>query len=523
MINAMQSSMIAAFLTSAVTCLLVTPLVVRFADSRGLYEKQQEGNRPPQRRIARLGGIAIFVASVAGVLMALALGGITVGAGQRDALIGVFVGGTAVFLLGLYDDMFGTLPATKLLFQSLAALIVYAFGTRIHVITIGDVPGVQTGLLSLPLTLLWIVVVTNAFNLIDGLDGLATGIGLVVLSALTLAAVVLHNMIVVLVALMLVGSLLGFLRYNLSPARIFLGDSGSLFIGFMLAVLSIHGSLKSTTAVLVAIPLFALAVPLLDAGVALTRRFLRGSPLFGADARHIHHRLLAVGLTPGRASQLLWCVSALFAVVGLSIAFAPKPMLLGVAVAGGVLATVLVLYGLRRLDYIEFVEAGMSIARRGGGVLKAIRDQIHARETVALFSETKTLSELNHLLASRASRFGFVLMEVNREDSLRSAPVMADVPRLLKLDCTVNTDRGTLQDLLVLRIWSTMDFRNPVHGAERVARIMAPSIERWVAQCDAAIPPRAPFVERRRHARDVTVYPERLEGNGSADGAWPAY
>ena len=515
--------MIAAFLTSAFTCLLVTPLVVRFADARELFENPHDGERPPQRRIARLGGIAIFASAVAGVLMALALGGIAVTTEQRDALIGVFAGATVVFALGLYDDMFSTRPTTKLLFQSLAALIVYAFGTRIQVITIGDVPGVQIGLLSLPLTMLWIVVVTNAFNLIDGLDGLATGIGLVVLSAVTLAAVVLHNMIVVLVALLLVGALLGFLRYNLSPARIFLGDSGSLFIGFMLAVLSIHGSLKSTTAVLVAIPLFALAVPLLDASVALSRRFLRGSPLFGADARHIHHRLLAVGLTPGRASLLLWCVTALFAVVGLSIAFAPKPMLLGVAITGGVLATLIVLYGLRRLDYIEFVEAGMSIVRRGGGVLKAIRDQIHARETVALFSAVESLEELNVLLASRSQRFGFVLMEVNRLESLRAEPVFADVPRLLKLDCTLTSRRGATEDSVVLRIWSSLDYRNPVHGVERVARIMAPSIERWFAECDAAIPYPAQRVERRRQNWDGASYPATLDGHSGTDAVWPAY
>lgn len=519
----MQASTIAAFLTATVTCLLVTPMVVRFADSRALYSRPGDAERRPSRAVPRLGGLAIYAAFVAGIAVAIALGGVAIDPRQRDALLGVFVGGTVAFALGLYDDMYGTQPSTKLLFQSLAALIVYAFGTRIQLITIGDVPGVQTGILSLPMTILWIVVVTNAFNLIDGLDGLATGIGLVVLSALTLAAVVLHNMVVVLVALMLVGALLGFLRYNLSPARIFLGDSGSLFIGFMLAVLSIHGSLKSTTAVLVAIPLFALAVPLLDASVALSRRFLRGSPLFGADARHIHHQLLAVGLTPRRASLLLWCVTAVFAVVGLSIAFAPKPMLLGVGIAGGVLATVIVLYGIRRLDYIEFVEAGLSIVRRGGGVLKAIRDQIHAREMVALFASRQNLEELNLLLAARAQRFGFVLMEVNREQLLRASPAFADVPRLLKLDCTVTSRRGTSDESLVLRIWSTMDYRNPVYGAERVARIMAPSIERWFAECDAVLPPLAQRVDRRRQGRDASSYPVTLDGGAGTDGAWPAY
>ena len=523
MITAVQSSIIVAFLTSATACLLITPLVVRFADAHGLYEHSRDGDRPPERLIARLGGIAIYVSTLIGMIAVLALHGIAIDAKQKADLTGVFLAGTIIFALGLYDDIRGTRPRTKVLVQTIAALVVYAFGTRIQVITIGDVPGVQTGMFSLPLTVLWIVVVTNAFNLIDGLDGLATGIGLVVLSAVTLAAAVLGNMIVVLVALLLVGALLGFLRYNISPARIFLGDSGSLFIGFMLAVLSIHGSLKSTTAVLVAVPLFALAVPLLDTSVAILRRFLRGVPLFGADARHIHHRLLAVGLTPGRAATVLWCVTAVFAVLGLSIAFAPKPMLLGVALTGGVVATVLILYGLRRLEYVEFVEAALSIARRGGGVRKAIRDQIHARETVALFAAAKNLSDLNRLLAERASRFGFVRMEVNREDAPRIAATYADLPRLLKLECTLNDPRGAFRDELVLRIWLAMDSGKPVHGAERVATIMLPSIERWIHEHGGAFIPRSPQPDRRRLKRDAEL-PTTIEVNGTAaDAAWRAF
>src|SRR5690606_28021343 len=168
--------------------------------------------------------------------------------------------------------------------------------------------GIDLGWMALPVTLLWIVGVTNAFNLIDGLDGLATGIALVALGTTAIAAVLLGNPEVLVVCLALTGALIGFLRYNFNPARIFLGDSGSLFIGFLLAVLSVHGSMKSATAVLILVPLSALALPLLDTFLAIGRRRLRGGPLSRADSRHIHHPLLAIEFTHRTSVILLYGV-----------------------------------------------------------------------------------------------------------------------------------------------------------------------------------------------------------------------
>jgi UDP-GlcNAc:undecaprenyl-phosphate/decaprenyl-phosphate GlcNAc-1-phosphate transferase len=520
-ISMLQVALLVAFVSAIALSLVITPWVVQLAAKHGLYDNSRGGDRPPRRNVSRFGGVVIYGASVISMLIVLASGAIHPDAAGQRFLLGLLTGGTISFLLGLWDDIYGTSPGTKLIVQALAASVVFLLGTKIRMMTLGNVAGVETGLMAFPLTVIWIVGVTNAFNLIDGMDGLATGIGLVVLGAVTVAALVLGNTDVVFVSLLLVGALVGFLRYNIAPARIFLGDSGSMFIGFMLAVLSIHGSLKSTTVVLVAVPIFALAVPLLDATVAIGRRFLRGSPLFGADARHIHHRLLASGLTPGRASAVLCGVAAAFASIGLSIAFAPRPMLLGVALVGGLVTTALVMFGLRQLDYIEFIEAAVAIARRGGGVRKEIRDQIHARETVALLSKTSTLAELNALLDEHADRFGFVQLEVDREDVLRYAEPRAIGMPLLKLDYPLARGRGSAPDaLLLLRIWSVLDHAHPAHGAERVARILAPAIDAWLVASDQRIPPKPSVIERRRMSDSGRS--STRDANSPTDAPWMA-
>ncbi len=503
--------MFVAFLVSLVISLLLTPVVIRAAHARGLFDNPRGGERGPNRPVPRLGGIVIFITAATAMLVALGLGAFRVDPPHQRFVVALFAGGTIVFGLGLYDDMRGTRVRTKLLAQCVAAFVVYALGTRVDVLTLGGAVGVNTGMLSLPLTIFWIVGVTNAFNLIDGLDGLASGIALVVLAAVMAAATVLGNADVVLVSLILVGALAGFLRYNLNPAQIFLGDSGSLYIGFMLAVLSMHGSLKSTTAVLVAIPIFALAVPLLDATLAVARRWLRGSPIFGPDARHIHHRMLAVGLTPRRASGVLCVVAAGFAVYGLSIAFAPPPMLLGVGIGGGALTLVLVLFGMRRLGYVEFAEAALAVSGGFGRVRKVIRDQIHARETVPLISSATTLDQLNAILADRARTFGFSRMEVNREEELnrsgRQHAARAGARPVWKMDYPVSREEPMHNDPFTLRIWCDMTVSYRPHGAERVARILAPCIEQWVAGRNGSQLPRSAEFGRRRFQDIAYSYP----------------
>ena len=339
------------------------------------------------------------------------------------------------------------------------------------------------GWLSLPLTLLWIVGVTNAFNLIDGLDGLATGIALVALGTTLTVAFVLGNVEVVVVCVALLGALLGFLRYNFNPARIFLGDSGSLFIGFMLAVLSVYGSMKSATAVLVTIPLFALAVPLLDTTLAILRRWLRGVPLSQADGRHIHHRLLALGMTHRHAVILLHASAAILAVLGLSLVFAPPPAIVSVAAAGGGVMLFLLLYSLHRLQYHEFVEAGAVVASGLFRMRRVIRDQIYAQDVAQVIERAETVEQIAAILEDHAPTFGFLHMEMCRETAAGSRPLVlfnGHAARAWKLDYPVTPHDFVDGEDYVLRIWCNPQVGPHLYGAERVARVLAPVIEDWI-------------------------------------------
>ncbi|HEV7704229.1 MAG TPA: MraY family glycosyltransferase, partial [Gemmatimonadaceae bacterium] len=283
-----------AFLVSALSATVFTPLVISGAKRWQLLDAPDDTRHLHDRPVPRLGGVAVFIATMLGIASTLFYGPAreTLTPEWHRFVLALLLGGTVLFGAGLIDDLRRIRPVAKIVAQCVAALIVAKLGFRIEILGIGS-SVLHLGWVSIPLTILWIVAVTNAFNLIDGLDGLATGIAIVALATVFAAATALGNLEVSIVALVLIGALLGFARFNFSPARIFLGDSGSLFIGFMLAVLSMHGSIKSATAVLVAIPLFALAVPLLDVSVSILRRWLRGVPIFSPDARHIHHRLLA--------------------------------------------------------------------------------------------------------------------------------------------------------------------------------------------------------------------------------------
>ncbi|MBA2246297.1 MAG: undecaprenyl/decaprenyl-phosphate alpha-N-acetylglucosaminyl 1-phosphate transferase [Gemmatimonadetes bacterium] len=433
-----------------------------------------------------MGGIAIFASMVLGLAAVSFDSGI--GALFSDEqwrfFLGLLLGGGLVFAAGLWDDLRGLQPAFKLSAQCLAAVVVFAFGFRIEVLSFGATGELLLGGFALPLTILWVVGVTNAFNLIDGLDGLATGIAVVALGTTMAVAGALGNLEVVVVCLALLGALVGFLRYNFSPARIFLGDSGSQFIGFMLAVLSVHGSLKSATAVLVIIPLFALALPLLDTLLAIARRWLRGVPLSGADARHIHHRLLARGLTHRGAAIVLYLAAIVLAMLGLSLAFAPPAAVMAIAVAGGGICLALLLYGMRQLEYHEFAEAGAVLA---SGVLRTrrvIRDQIHARDVAHLIQRARTIEQVDSILQENTAHFGFLGMEVCREMSIgrrRGVLLSGQAARAWKLDHPVTLRSSADDDPYVLRIWCGVGEANRPYGAERVARILAPAIERWMA------------------------------------------
>jgi UDP-GlcNAc:undecaprenyl-phosphate GlcNAc-1-phosphate transferase len=482
-------------LVATLASLCVTPLVIRVAVARQLYDTP-DTRRLHTQPIPRLGGVVVFIATLLGLLAALLLGppGIDLSPDRREFFMGILLGGTVLFAAGLLDDLRGLRPAAKLAVQCLAAVIVYLFGSQIQFITLGPTITIPLGWLALPLTALWVVGVTNAFNVIDNMDGLASGLALVALATVLGAAYALGNGDVALVCLALTGALVGFLPYNFNPARIFLGDSGSLFIGFMLAVLSVHGALKSATAVLVAVPLFALAVPLFDLTLSILRRWLRGVPIFVGDTRHISHRLLAIGLTQARVVTVLSLVAGALGLLGLLLAFTPPPALRSIALAGGAVTFLLILYGMRQLNYAEFIEGRAVVASGLGRIRRIIHDQIYAREVAQQIPRSDSLRQVNTILAAKAQEFGFHGMHLDRASDLEDDRIVGANGRaavLWKLDHPIVAADADEDDPFVLRITCRPPNDLRPHGAERVAHILVPAIKEWLVK--TRVPARSPI------------------------------
>ncbi|MCP4049593.1 MAG: undecaprenyl/decaprenyl-phosphate alpha-N-acetylglucosaminyl 1-phosphate transferase, partial [bacterium] len=198
-------------------------------------------------------------------------------------------------MIGLVDDVINLNAKIKLIFQIFAGSVAYFGGMAITVLTFPFIEHLNTGFLSYPLTIFWFLLITNAVNLIDGLDGLAAGVSLLVCLILTLSGCLAGNFVVAAAFACLSGAILGFLRYNFNPATIFMGDSGSYFIGYMIAGLSLFGSIKSHTAVTLFITMLALGIPLTDTVIATIRRYMLGKKIFSADKEHFHHKLLKSG------------------------------------------------------------------------------------------------------------------------------------------------------------------------------------------------------------------------------------
>jgi UDP-GlcNAc:undecaprenyl-phosphate/decaprenyl-phosphate GlcNAc-1-phosphate transferase len=336
---------------SFLAALIITPYVraqgVRFGiiDLPGKRKVHQE-------EIPRLGGIAIFTATFLPFLVFLSLGNFPTSEISHlwEPLFGLTLGCLIVFGIGIWDDIRRLSPWPKLLAEIAAAGVAYSFGLKIQIIS--NPFGMQLGLswLSGPLTVLWLVGITNAVNLADGIDGLATGIA-------TFAAVILFIMtsssiytLVPYLAAALAGASLGFLRYNFSPATIFLGDSGSLFLGFYLGGLSLWASEKSAIAFALFIPIIALGIPIVDMVYAVLRRWHRGVPIGQADRDHIHHRLLEKGFSHRRAVLMLYGVNFLLAAMAGYLLFTRNSSAAYVVV---VLGAGLIM-GSRLLGYFKF-------------------------------------------------------------------------------------------------------------------------------------------------------------------------
>ncbi len=343
----MHSLLILA-ISSFCVAFAVTPLCRDLAIRWGLVDRPDHIRKLHTSPIPRVGGISIFIAC-SGSLALLLLSPYQFGNVVRshfDVVRNLFAAATIVFFTGLLDDLLGLKAWQKFAGQFVAAAVAVHAGVQISGIAGHPLPSWFV----IPVTLLWLVGCTNAFNLIDGVDGLAAGVGLFATMTVFIAALLDHNIALSIATVPLAGALLGILRFNFNPASIFLGDSGSLFIGFLLGCYSILWSQKSATILGMTAPLIALSIPLVDTGVSIIRRFLRRQSIFSADHGHIHHKLLARGLTPRRAVILVYIICGLCAALSLLQSFAHERF-------GG---AVIVLFcagawiGVQHLGYAEF-------------------------------------------------------------------------------------------------------------------------------------------------------------------------
>jgi UDP-GlcNAc:undecaprenyl-phosphate/decaprenyl-phosphate GlcNAc-1-phosphate transferase len=359
-----------------IVSLVLTPICRDVFRSYGVVDQPDAARKVHRYPIPRVGGLAIAISYLVAYVLVRPEEGSPL-AQQLSLVWRLLPGAALAFAIGLLDDLFNLRAWIKLLGQVVAASLACVGGVRI--LSIGGAP--TDAWWNIPLTILWLLACMNAFNLVDGLDGLAVGVGLFATMTVFTAAMMQHNMVLAVATFPLAGALLAFLCYNFNPATIFLGDSGSLLIGFLLGCYAAIWSNKSATLLGMTAPLMALSIPLLDVALAIVRRFLRRQPIFTADRGHIHHRLLDRGLTPRRV------VLVLYGLCGLAAAFS---LLQGVvhSFAGALLLLfgVFVLLGIQYLGYAEFDLAGRLLF--SGEFQRSISAQLDLRKFRASLAVT---------------------------------------------------------------------------------------------------------------------------------------
>lgn len=304
------------FLIAWLGGLIFVPVIRKLALIFGLVDHPNKRKIHTQP-VPRIGGLAIFLAGILGAAPFLL---------QDEKTTGIVIAATFIFLVGLIDDLYDLPAKVKLAGQFLACFILFGFHVRIEFVTdfIAGEGIISLGLLTYPLTLLWVIGLTNTINLIDGVDGLAAGVVFIALATLlatrlltphTQDLLIISNVLVITSALM--GSLLAFLRFNVFPAVIFMGDSGAYFLGFITACLSLAGAAKGTIVLPLVIPLITLGLPVIDVLVAILRRISNRVPIFQADKEHLHHKLLRNGFSQAETTRFLWMVSTCFGLLAI--------------------------------------------------------------------------------------------------------------------------------------------------------------------------------------------------------------
>jgi UDP-GlcNAc:undecaprenyl-phosphate/decaprenyl-phosphate GlcNAc-1-phosphate transferase len=386
-------SYFAIFLIAAFSSLMFTPLLRRLCERFGLVDASNDERRVHRTAVPRLGGVAIFLSMALALASLLFVKNVLTQAlrGEANHIGIVLLCALLILAIGAFDDLRGLSALIKFVAVVAVTVLFYWLGGSIEGLSIPFVGQVILHpIAGFLLTLIWVVGITNAFNLIDGIDGLASGSALFSSLVLLTVSLLQGQASIAVMALALTGALAGFLRYNFNPASIFLGDSGSLFVGFSLAALSIMGSQKATTAVAVAIPILAFGLPVVDTTVTIGRRLLSGKPVFKGDREHIHHKLLARGWSQRRVALVLYGVSATFGLAAMLFVNSGSGLtavilfVLGVAVA----------VALGRLRYHEVDELRASVKRNLGDRRTRAINNLRVRRACDTLSSAQNLNDL---------------------------------------------------------------------------------------------------------------------------------
>lgn len=298
---------ILAFIIALLASWVLTPYVKKLAFRIGALDKP-DGRKVHHGIMPRLGGLAIYLAFVIAVLATMHM--------TRD-IFALLLGGTVIVIVGILDDKYQLPAKVKLLGQIAAAFVLVLFDIKIEWLNNPWGGYFYLEYFSVPLTVFWIVSFTNVVNLMDGLDGLAAGVSGIASVTVILVALQQGFYPVAVITAALAGGIIGFIRYNFNPASIFMGDTGSMFIGYMLAAISIFGAVKSAATIALLVPAVALGLPIMDTAFAIVRRYTNGRPIFQPDKGHLHHRLLAMGLSQRQAVLLMYVISAVLGIAAI--------------------------------------------------------------------------------------------------------------------------------------------------------------------------------------------------------------
>lgn len=336
-----------AFFCALIISFMLTPLARKLAMKVGAFDVPKDERKIHSKPMPYFGGIAIYVAIISCMVVFLPM---------DKTNICIIVGATLIVLAGIIDDMYDMPAKLKLLFQIAAAAIAVYGGARIHFISN---PLSETGMtllesFTIPITMIWIVGVTNTINLIDGLDGLASGVASIAATSLLFTAAIKGFDFIVMQCAIIAGASLGFLPFNFNPAKIFMGDAGSMLLGYMLSVTAILGMVKSVAIVTLVVPIFALGLPIFDTAFAIVRRFVNHKPIMAPDKGHLHHRLMGKGLNQRQTVLIMYFISMMLGLTAVFIADSePK---VGMITIGAV--TVIILYAASKLGLFEHKEHG---------------------------------------------------------------------------------------------------------------------------------------------------------------------